>query len=65
MFTYFLFARHGAQEVAAGAPVAGASSSSFAFKGSGYRLGESVDEPVNPVPGTAGTMPQKPPEQVS
>ena len=33
--------------------------------GSGYRLGESVDEPVNPVPGTVGTISQQPLELVS
>ncbi|XP_072046051.1 NSFL1 cofactor p47-like [Amphiura filiformis] len=54
---------HGAQEVSAGLPVSGPGQSSYVFRGAAYRLGESEDEPVHPVPGTAGTMPEKPPEQ--
>ncbi|XP_072163077.1 NSFL1 cofactor p47-like [Diadema setosum] len=55
---------HGAEEVASGAtPSTSRGGTSFAFRGAGYRLGESQVEPTVPVPGTAGTMPGPRPKE--
>lgn len=50
---------HGAEEVSSGAPASTSGQSSFVFRGAAYRLGESPSDSHQPVPGTAGTMPQK------
>ena len=54
-----IYHRHGAEEVGAGPSRTGRSVVSFAFKGAGYRLGDSEAGPIRPVPGTAGTLPEK------
>nr|XP_054757628.1 NSFL1 cofactor p47-like [Lytechinus pictus] len=56
---------HGAEEVAAGGGPSASQprNASRAFKGAGYRLGESAEEPVVPVPGTSGTMPGATPQE--
>ncbi|XP_030848877.1 NSFL1 cofactor p47 [Strongylocentrotus purpuratus] len=55
---------HGAEEVAGGSPsTSQPRNTSRAFRGAGYRLGESPQEPVVPVPGTSGTMPGPKPRE--